>query len=109
MQRLPRLRIKRADVGSKVIGEEDPRPTDLGTGNEAGFGAATQLFRMTVEKGCRFVESQRVHRNWRSLVATIGAGKCAVTAYERFEHVGNQSNEVVLFATRFGRSDRASP
>jgi len=60
-QRLPGSSIERTYVTDKVIFDENPAFADFCCGYTPDFGAATQLFRMQLEKFGSLFKIKRLH------------------------------------------------
>lgn len=56
------MRIQRAYVGNKVVLQEHPTPSDLGSRYPSCLGALPQLFGVHAEKGCGFGKIERAHQ-----------------------------------------------
>jgi len=61
LQRLPRRRIKRAQIFGKVILDKYPALADFSGGHTACLGTAAQLFRVQLEKVGSLFKIKRLH------------------------------------------------
>jgi hypothetical protein len=65
LQRLPRLRIERAQVEGKVVVDENPGAPCLGARDEAGLRTPAQFLRVHAQEGGGLGKRERLHGDVR--------------------------------------------
>jgi len=65
LQRLPRLRIERAQVDGKVVVDEHPGAPCLGARDEAGLRTPAQFLRVHAQEGGGLGKRERLHGDAR--------------------------------------------
>ena len=81
MRCLPTGRIKRTNVGGKIVFQENPSFAGFGAGYIAGFGLGLQQSRGHFQEGCGLFESKCPHSSFRLVpgrvrfIGNFGVGK----------------------------------
>lgn len=87
------MRIQRAYVGNKVVLQEHPTPSDLGTWYPSCLGALPQFFGVHAEESSGFSKIERVHE----VVCRRTVGVPILAAQEGFVTADSASNQDKMF------------